>query len=601
MKKIRLSLLTLASVLIGATAYAQTLNLDFSVLDANSNTLGSGAINVGPSTPGTIEVIEIDLRSAGVCAGDQVFLKNNSSGWIYSNTTDNTISSTTEWAMIRGRYLGNLNFTSCGSYILGGLVGTPGELEQWSPNPLVITVPDATGCATNIGNGYHSACFLLSPDVYYYGPLSVANCERAIELRLIVNSRPACLDDLELCPSMKQTHIQTAIEDHIPSTLNAYDWSPFDPRITSFTTNTNFTFMLQNADGTGCARECNFNITWAQPTHQIIQNGSICEDQGPYLGITVDDLAASNISKLLINGTEVYPNPSNSTIFNDYFGAYDQLALTEPGTYIIQQEFTMSNGSICSKEYEVTIYERPSRLASTSYEFCEGAYQEICGPSSSTAGQNYQYTWSYLDVNQNVSVLVTNDQCFTPSQPGTYNLFTSNGPCSYFETITVTEVNAPIISVPDKIWCKKPPVLVSPQQSFVDPVSYYSWTYNGNSLSYTAWNIPYQGDGTYCVTVHWENGCESTDCFQVYRDCDPAPKSNFSTYPNPSKGEIQVIFKSSGQKEVVVRTADGRVLLTKNTIDTDRTRIDLSMYPKGIYFIQVTGEEGTSIEKVRVQ
>lgn len=601
MRKIKLSMLALATILSSFGAFAQNLNLDFTVLDANSNSLGTGSATVGPSTPAVSTEIEIDLRSAGVCAGDQIYLQNNSSGWIYSNTSDNTISSTTKWAMIRGRYLGNLNFTSCGSYILGGIVGSPGELEQWNPNPIMITVPDATGCADNIGNGFHTACFLISPDVYYYGPLSVANCERVIELRLIVNSRPDCLDDLELCPSLKKPSIQSLIEDHIPSNLTAYDWSPFDPRITSFTTNTNFTVMLQNADGTGCARECNFDITWAQPTHQIIQSGSICEDQGPYFGITVDNLGASNTSQILINGVEVYPNPSSSTIFNDYFGAYDRLALTEPGTYLIQQEFTMSNGSTCSKEYEVTIYETPGRLSSASYQFCEGSYQEICGPSPVASGQNYQYTWSYLDVNQNVSVFVTNDQCFTPSQPGTYNLLTSNGPCSYFETITVTEVNAPVISVPNKIWCKKPPVLVSPQQSFVDPVAYYSWTYNGSSLSYTGWNIPYQGDGTYCVTVHWENGCESTDCFQVYRDCGPAPKSNFSTYPNPSKGEIQVIFKSSGQKEVVVRTADGRVLLTKNTIDTDRTRIDLSAYPKGIYFIQVTGEEGTSIEKVRVQ
>ena len=383
--------------------------------------------------------------------------------------------------------------------------------------------------------------------------------------------------------------------------MNAYDWSPFDPRITSFTGDTEFTVSLQNANGTGCERECTFEITWAQPSHQIIQEGSICENEGPYFGITVDNLAVGNTSTLLINGTEVFPNPTDPQYFYDYFEQYDQLALTEPGTYTIQQEFTMANGSTCVKEYEVTIYEVPDPLSQTSYEFCKGYYQEICGSSPTASGQNYNYTWSYHDTNQGTMVLVSHDQCITPAQPGTYTLYTTNGTCSSFETITVTEINTPVISAPDKVWCRKVPVFVSPQQSFNGSISHYSWTYNGNSLSYTGWNIPYQGDGTYCVTVHWENGCQASDCFQVYRDCGPLPKSNFSTSPNPTKGTVQMKFNSSGQKQIVVRTISGKILLSKKTVDTDRTSIDLSAFPRGIYFIEVSDSEGTCVEKVRVQ
>ncbi|MDG1333949.1 MAG: T9SS type A sorting domain-containing protein [Crocinitomicaceae bacterium] len=609
MNKIKLSLLALAAIVFSMSASAQTLTFDFSVLDATSTVLGSGSNTVTPSQTypyvPTATEITIDLRSAGVCAGDQVFLENNSSGWIYSNIPANTLSSSTGWALHRGNHSGGFNFNFCGSYIFGAPQGGPLPwVDPWNPNPVGITIPDVSAACNedvNTTNGHHTVCYLASPDVYYYGAISEAACESVIEIRLIVNSRPECLSDLELCPSMKEPYIQDAIEDHIPSNLIAYDWTPFDPRTTSFVTNTNFTVWLENANGTGCARECNFDITWAQPTHQIIQNGSICEDQAPYLGISVDNLAVSNTTLLLINGVEVYPNPTNSSIFDDYFGTYDQLALTEPGLYTIQQEFLMADGSTCSKEYEVTIYEVPGHLSQTYYEFCEGYYQEICGSSPTASGQNYNYTWSYHDVNQGTMILVSNDQCFTPSQPGTYTLYTTNGTCSSFETITVVEINTPVISVPDKVWCKKVPVFVSPQQSFNGSISHYSWTYNGNSLSYTGWNIPYQGDGTYCITVHWENGCQSSDCFQVYRDCAPLPKSNFSTSPNPTKGTVQMKFNSSGQKEIIVRTINGQVLMTKKTVDTDRTSIDLSAYPKGIYFIEVSDSEGTSVEKVRVQ
>ena len=63
-------------------------------------------------------------------------------------------------------------------------------------------------------------------------------------------------------------------------------------------------------------------------------------------------------------------------------------------------------------------------------------------------------------------------------------------------------------------------------------------------------------------------------------------------YPNPSKGEVNILLPSNNYKEVSVLDITGRVVMTQ-TIKANGTgteRLDLSSLQKGMYIISAKGE-----------
>jgi plastocyanin len=71
-------------------------------------------------------------------------------------------------------------------------------------------------------------------------------------------------------------------------------------------------------------------------------------------------------------------------------------------------------------------------------------------------------------------------------------------------------------------------------------------------------------------------------------------------YPNPTSGQITIIPGSSqGKMDIlIVRDLTGRTIFS-NTISSDQQYIiDLSAYPGGYYFVQLTSDAGTMTRKV---
>ena len=60
---------------------------------------------------------------------------------------------------------------------------------------------------------------------------------------------------------------------------------------------------------------------------------------------------------------------------------------------------------------------------------------------------------------------------------------------------------------------------------------------------------------------------------------------NVSIYPNPSTGIFQV--NAQGESRVTVYSLQGEILLQQNFVDS--TKLDLTTYPKGMYFVIVNG------------
>ena len=73
-----------------------------------------------------------------------------------------------------------------------------------------------------------------------------------------------------------------------------------------------------------------------------------------------------------------------------------------------------------------------------------------------------------------------------------------------------------------------------------------------------------------------------------------------TVYPNPSSGKF--ILQSSTlkiQKIEIINVAGEKIYSSK--INSDKSEIDLSKQPKGIYFIRASSEKGSSTQKLIIQ
>jgi len=105
--------------------------------------------------------------------------------------------------------------------------------------------------------------------------------------------------------------------------------------------------------------------------------------------------------------------------------------------------------------------------------------------------------------------------------------------------------------------------------------------------------------GNYTITVTDANGCTKDTTFSVKSSVGLNDLSSigFEIYPNPTTGSFQV--KGSGYYTILITDAAGKIVMNIN--GTNNTTIDLSVFEKGIYFVQIEKDEIQFIEKIIVQ
>jgi bacillolysin len=73
--------------------------------------------------------------------------------------------------------------------------------------------------------------------------------------------------------------------------------------------------------------------------------------------------------------------------------------------------------------------------------------------------------------------------------------------------------------------------------------------------------------------------------------------TNFTVYPNPTNGNVNIRFKDDNTRELVIMDLRGTRLIHKNTT-SNLENLDISPFAKGIYFLQV--KEGNSIQTIKI-
>jgi uncharacterized repeat protein (TIGR01451 family) len=136
------------------------------------------------------------------------------------------------------------------------------------------------------------------------------------------------------------------------------------------------------------------------------------------------------------------------------------------------------------------------------------------------------------------------------------------------------------------------------------PNAKYQWLDCDNSYGIiaSATNQSYTAtkNGDYSLEVSFNRCLDTSSCISI-RALSVRKKSFkdlLKIYPNPTKGNIVIEFeKSHSQLQAKILSITGQVIATKNVSNSDRLEFDLDA-AKGIYFIEITTEEGRAVVRV---
>lgn len=77
-------------------------------------------------------------------------------------------------------------------------------------------------------------------------------------------------------------------------------------------------------------------------------------------------------------------------------------------------------------------------------------------------------------------------------------------------------------------------------------------------------------------------------------------KLNFKTYPNPTSSQVNLLFDEINDKTIYLTDVIGNQILTFEN-NSNNIQLDLTSYPKGIYFVRVDTDNSSTTQKIILQ
>ncbi|MEL6533839.1 MAG: hypothetical protein AAFQ98_00440 [Bacteroidota bacterium] len=254
--------------------------------------------------------------------------------------------------------------------------------------------------------------------------------------------------------------------------------------------------------------------------------------------VFVDDFSITNGGGTLLITADHAICPGETTTlttspgFDNYLwsnGATTQsTTVGTAGTYTVS---AWNDGDECESTASVTItlHELPKIKMPKIIYACNELFTMLCAPSPPVGG-SYSYQWWGPDPVDDISTLLSTDQCFIPEDYGSYLLVVTDDVtgCTVTHSFTIAPTIFPVFNLKDVYYCKEVPIILGLNFPVADATG-YSWTYNGDVVpGANSYNLPNMGDGEYCLTIYWGKGCFTTQCFTVEECCEPNPQFNFS-------------------------------------------------------------------------
>ena len=199
-------------------------------------------------------------------------------------------------------------------------------------------------------------------------------------------------------------------------------------------------------------------------------------------------------------------------------------------------------------------------------------------------GTTLVYGWVRIDIPNASNEITLKDFAYESS--GTYIIVGEGGPC--IGTNILLNASSTSESSPG---ANDGTASVSPSGG-AQPYS-YNWSNGANTSSINGLTA-----GPYTVTVTDANGCFS-DTTIVISSLSTIVKNErleFSIFPNPSNGDVQISTNKKGNYSIIVRNLIGQELMKLSFNGLLNKKINLTELNTGIYLITITGQE---FEKTR--
>jgi len=102
--------------------------------------------------------------------------------------------------------------------------------------------------------------------------------------------------------------------------------------------------------------------------------------------------------------------------------------------------------------------------------------------------------------------------------------------------------------------------------------------------------------GDYTITVTDSIGCETIVTFTVLStvSIENQVQSDLEIFPNPTNGDITI--KLDGEYEIVILDTRGRLIVQRSA--ADQTKMNLSQFESGVYFIHIQKDGERFVEKL---
>ena len=399
----------------------------------------------------------------------------------------------------------------------------------------------------------------------YYNPSQMLNGQYVHQhvLRDVVTSTWGD----EISPTTAGTLITKNYTYQIPESIGAPNGVNVDLNNILF-----LAFVSEKYDGTPTRPI--LNVCEIEGLEPIVYNVEICQGESynengfninnPAPGTYQDSYINEDGRTIILNLT-VYPtherNLQTSICEGNDFN-YGVFHFEAPEAGVHTQEHVFSSVHGCDSLVIMTLTVHPSYEQEITAEICEG--------------EDYKENGFNL----------------TNLSAGTYNEtleFETDHDCDSIVNLTLTVHEAPIVDI----------------EGNTTITQGESTTLTANGADSYVWST---GETTASITVSPEettkysvvgttNGCEAESEITVNVTVGVSENDalNAKIYPNPTQGELNV--RCAGMREITVFMPNGQTI-EKINVNDDNYTLNMNNYKSGVYYLRITTENGTSIQKV---
>ncbi len=290
----------------------------------------------------------------------------------------------------------------------------------------------------------------------------------------------------------------------------------------------------------------------------------------PSVVVTSSAICSGGSANMSATGATSYTwNPGGLT------GANQTLSPANTQVYtVIGSNGTCTNSSTGS----VNVTTTPT-VAVSNATTCAGA------PVAITASGATNYTF-------NPGALTGATQNLSPASTTTYTVTGANGSCTNAKSFTLTVVPNPTVSASASATL----ICASAQTTTLTGAGATSYVWNPGAIAGN--NIPTTlTSGTTFTVTGTTNGCSNTATVAIsVSPCTGiatlAGVGNFKVYPNPTQGSVILNFGEAFSGQLSLFNSLGQLLSDQKINDTEKTELNLSAYPKGVYLIKLVPTNG---------